>query len=114
LRNRLEFLRCPRFKGIFGMRVLTLLLVLPLLAACSADDWNYLTSFGASKPAEAEVAAAPATVPAASAPPAANAFCVGVAKQDATSNGFDTATQQRVAVNSYRQCVAVFGDGTGN
>ena len=92
------------------MRALALLLLLPLLAACSAGDWDYLTSFGNAKRAQALAPAPAAIARAAPAQPAPNAFCVAVAKQDATGNGFDTATQQRVAVSSYQQCVGVFGN----
>ena len=40
---------------------------------------------------------------------ALGAFCTGVANHDATTNGYDPATQGRVALQSYRQCVAIFG-----
>jgi hypothetical protein len=101
------------------MRISVLLLVLPLLAGCSDIDWNHLTSFGspsddAADPAGVASAAPAAAAPvpgqtsAASSPAAPNAFCLGVARQDATGNGFDTATQQRVAQRSYAQCVVLF------
>ena len=55
--------------------------------------------------------AAPAAAPIPEgAQPQPNAFCMSVATQDAGGNDFDPATQQRVFVQSYRQCVAVFGD----
>ena len=38
-------------------------------------------------------------------------FCEAVAKQDATSDGFDAPTQSRVFQRSFRQCVAMFGVG---
>ena len=100
----------PRLQGFFCMRVCVILLILPFLAACSGLDWDHLTSFGTSERAQA-AAPAPVSVARAAAPaqPAPNAFCMAVAKQDATGNGFDTATQQRVAVSSYQQCVGVFG-----
>ena len=96
------------------MRALPLLLILPLLAGCSGIDWASLTHFGSdsrpparaaspSQVASQELAAAPAPAQ----PP--NEFCLAVAKQDATENGFDTATQQKVAVRSYQQCVQLFG-----
>ncbi len=93
------------------MRIPVLLLVLPLLAGCSDADWNHLMSFGGSRDRrDVTQAAAPAApVPVAAAAPASNAFCMGVANQDATSNGYDPATQGRVALQSYRQCVAIFG-----
>ncbi len=52
------------------------------------------------------IAAAPA--PAAAAPP--NPFCVGIARQDATTQDFDAATQQKIAVQSYQQCMALYGN----
>ena len=35
-------------------------------------------------------------------------FCRAVATKDATENGFDPATQQRVLAQSYNQCVAIY------
>jgi pyruvate/2-oxoglutarate dehydrogenase complex dihydrolipoamide acyltransferase (E2) component len=100
------------------MRRLAFLLFLPLLTGCSGSTWDYLTSFGSDADDTPEVAAAAApdqaSAPAPAAPAAAqgapNAFCMAVARQDATENGFDTATQQRVLVRNYRQCVATFGN----
>ena len=94
------------------MRAPVFLLLLPLLAGCTDADWDNLTSFGPRDQAQVAQAAAPvpATAAASAAPPAGNAFCLGVARQDATTNGFDQATQQRVAVRSYQQCVELFGD----
>jgi hypothetical protein len=99
-----------------------------LLSACSDQDWNHALTFtglgsrenppsqpaAAARPAQpapgmAQVAPAPAPVPE-GAQPQPNAFCMSVATQDAGGNDFDAATQQRVFVQSYRQCVAVFGD----
>jgi hypothetical protein len=94
------------------MRIPVLLLVLPLLAGCSDGDWNNLMSFGGNRDRQevtAEAAAAPVPVPVAAAAPASNGFCMGVAKQDATSNAYDPATQARVAQQSYQQCVGIFG-----
>ena len=93
------------------MRVSVLLLLLPLLAGCTDADWDHLTSFGH---ADRDDAAAPATVAAAApapapGPAAPNAFCLDAARQDATSYGFDTATQTKVAARSYQQCVTIFG-----
>ncbi len=102
------------------MRVLVLLFALPLLAGCGAMDWDYLTSFGSSKRAEADAPAAPPariaqTAPAGAqpAPPAPDPFCLGVAKQDATTGGFDAATQGKVAIRSYQQCVGLYGASAG-
>lgn len=100
------------------------------LAACTDQDWSHALSFvgvggqtqgpapARPRPAPeagmAEPAAPkPATPPAeeqASAAPRLNAFCQTVAEQDAQNNDFDAATQARVLVRSYRQCVAVFGN----
>ncbi len=99
------------------MRAFALLLALPLLAGCSDTDWGSLMNFGS--PEAAQVAAVASQAPpadagvsanaAAGAQPAPNALCLGVARKDATENGFDTATQQRVALRSYQQCAAIFG-----
>jgi len=94
------------------MRLPALLLLLPFLAGCTDADWNHLMSFGGSRDRE-EVTQAAATAPApapVAAAPASNAFCTNVAQQDATGNGYDQATQQRVALQSYQQCVAIFGN----
>ena len=93
-------------------------LTLGLFAAgCTDSDWNHLLSFGGG--AEEEPVTAPAAAPApqpeataAAAPAPAlppNAeFCKNVATEDATRNGFDPATQQRVFQRSYQQCVAIY------
>ena len=97
-----------------------------LLSACSEQDWNHaLTYTGLGGSHEEAVAAPPAqagtpapvtVVTAAPIPegaqPQPNAFCESVAAGDAKGNDFDPPTQQRVFVQSYRQCVAVFGDVT--
>jgi hypothetical protein len=49
-----------------------------------------------------------ASIPNAPAQPANADFCRAVATQDATANGFDPATQQRVFARSYGQCVAIY------
>jgi hypothetical protein len=93
----------------FSMRVPAVLALLPLLASCTDSDWNNLLNFGSSSddyPAARPTAVA-AAAPAAPAGKPDN-FCLGVARQDATTNAFDTATQQRVAARSYQQCVAIF------
>ncbi len=108
------------------MRVLAVLALLPFLAGCTDSDWNRMLSFGGSEQTgsdSTEVAAAeppPATsAPAASATAtgapvqtasaAPDPFCLGIARQDAMSNDFDTATQQKVAARSYQQCMQIFG-----
>ncbi len=91
------------------MRVSALALLVPLLAACGPVDWQHLTSFGNSPRPEANTpatASAPQSAPAA---PAPDPFCLAVARQDATTQGFDQATQGRVALRSYQQCVGLFG-----
>jgi hypothetical protein len=79
-----------------------------LLSGCSEGDWDHLTSFDSAPSEEvAQPAAQPALV--ASAPvPDSTAFCQAVARQDATGNSFDAATQQRVARQSYAQCVSLY------
>lgn len=81
-----------------------------MLAGCSDADWNHaMTYTGVEQP---QVAAADPAPPPAQAPAAAmsdTGFCQAVAKQDATGNGFDPATEQRVFQHSFQQCVAMFG-----
>jgi hypothetical protein len=106
-----------------------------LLAGCSDTDWDHALNYAhlggsssedvdapvrtaAPRPTTAQQpAAAPqtvaATATAAPAPVTAAApdnadFCRAVATQDATENGFDPATQQRVFAQSYGQCVAIY------
>lgn len=123
------------------LAVLTLAVSLPL-TACSSE-WDYLTSFG-SPPADDEevVAEAPApqtatqtatqaassaprqvasaqpgTPPVQAAAPAMDPWCSQVMTSDvamAQRNGMDQATQQRMAVASYRQCLAIFTGATTN
>ena len=93
-------------------------------AGCSDTDWdralNYvypapddadLTSDAspqpAARPRPVTTVAAPETAAAPAAPANAD-FCRAVATQDATGNGFDPATQQRVYARSYGQCVAMY------
>jgi hypothetical protein len=108
------------------------------LMGCTDSDWdralNYvypapddadLTSdasppaTAAASPNTASIPSSPATVsstaasntaaiPGAPAQPANADFCRAVATQDATANGFDQATQQRVFARSYGQCVAIY------
>jgi hypothetical protein len=91
------------------MRALVLLLLLPLLAGCGASQWDYLTSFGSpARPAIAQ----PAPISRAAPPPAGtqpDPFCLAVAKNDASGAGFDQATEGKVALRSYQQCVGIFG-----
>jgi hypothetical protein len=113
------------------IRITAFLAAALLLSACSDQDWNHALTFtglggshenpspqpvAAARPAQpapvtAQAGSMPASVPE-GAQPQPNAFCVSVATQDASGNDFDPATQQRVFVQSYRQCVVVFGDAT--
>jgi hypothetical protein len=98
-----------------------------LLAGCSDADWNHALNYtgmsqamdyagmGGDDNATADTVqpaapAATATAAASSAPaPVPNSdLCKAVATQDATSNDFDPATQQRVFARSYSQCVAIY------
>ena len=92
-----------------------------LLAGCSEADWNHAlnyTGMGGDEDSNAEAAvpvpasaptSATAAAPEAPAPAAPNSdLCRAVATQDATSNEFDPATQQRVFTRSYSQCVAIY------
>ena len=89
-----------------------------LVAGCSDTDWNHAlnyTGLGGDEDATAEPAqpAAPAAAATAAAPQAPASvpnsdLCRAVATQDATSNDFDPATQQRVFARSYSQCVAIY------
>src|SRR5688572_23126232 len=98
---------------------------------------DYLTSFGSAPSDDEEVVAeAPQTASeasnqaASSAPrqvataqpgtpsaPAMDPWCSQVMSADvamAQRNGLDQATQQRMAVTSYRQCLAIFAGATPN
>jgi pyruvate/2-oxoglutarate dehydrogenase complex dihydrolipoamide acyltransferase (E2) component len=100
-----------------------------LLAGCTDSDWdrtlNYAHLGGApseevdapvttavpqpvTAPRAATQAAAAAPAPVAPAAPENADFCRAVATKDATENGFDPATQQRVLAQSYAQCVAIY------
>ena len=120
----------PETKVFFAMRLAALLCAALLLAGCSDADWDHLMRFGDAprvadrtgpapiataaqdagvKDAGAQDAGQAAQPVAASAAAAPNAFCLSVANQRATSDGFDAATQARMAISNYRQCVAIFG-----
>lgn len=84
-------------------------------AGCSSlPSLHSLLSFDRDQP-DPVVAAAAAPVPVAPPPatPAAaqpDEWCMRVAANDraqAAANGFDTATQDRMTVQSYRQCAAL-------
>jgi hypothetical protein len=93
------------------------------LAGCTDAQWNHALNYGGmGEDAESEMADAPparaaAQVSAATAAPQPMAimptptnsdFCKSVATQDATANGFDPATQQRVLAQSYQQCLTIY------
>jgi|HubBroStandDraft_2_1064218.scaffolds.fasta_scaffold1064815_2 hypothetical protein len=97
------------------------------LSACSDQDWNHALTFtglggshdnASDAPPVARAAPAPMTAQVTTAPipdgaqPRPNAFCESVASQDTQGNNYDPATQRRVFVQSYQQCVAMFGDVT--
>jgi len=92
------------------------------LAGCTDAQWNHALNYGGmGEDAEPEMANAPparaaaaqvsaaAPQPMAAMPAPANSdFCKSVATQDATANGFDPATQQRVLQQSYQQCLTIY------
>jgi uncharacterized lipoprotein YajG len=93
------------------MRAVVVAASLFLLTGCSAMPDN-LFNFD-SPQAEAEAPAAPQAAPqqqAAVVVAPNDSLCRAVAQQDATGNGFDAPTQQRVAQQSYAQCMALHGN----
>ncbi|HVW72661.1 MAG TPA: hypothetical protein VHC39_03400 [Rhizomicrobium sp.] len=102
------------------MKKLSALIVCLLLAGCSDADWNHAlnytglggdedaTAADAVQPVAAPAEAAAVATPSAPAPVPNSDLCKAVATQDATSYGFDAATQQRVFARSYSQCVAIY------
>jgi len=97
------------------MRPMPLILALCstlLLSACSDADWDGLLSFTGMSAGDTDVAVA---APAPPAPPprpvAANApdpFCIAVAGQELKEGAFDQATQQKMALRGYKQCMDLF------
>jgi len=90
-----------------------------LLAGCTDADWDHVMNYTGLEQADATdvtpVTTAPrpvapaATVAAAPAAETGNTdFCRSVAAQDASGNGFDQPTQQRVFARSYAQCMAIY------
>jgi hypothetical protein len=83
-----------------------------LLAGCSDADWNHAlnyTGLGSDQEAQADPAAVHVVPPPPPPAPVPNSeLCRAVATQDATSNDFDPATQQRVFARSYSQCVSIY------
>jgi hypothetical protein len=85
-----------------------------LLAGCSDADWNGALNY-AGLGGDTDATADTAVEPAAPAAPGTQAqavpnsdICRAVATEDATQNGFDPATQQRVFARSYSQCVTIY------
>jgi hypothetical protein len=85
-------------------------LLLPVLAGCSSVR-GLLAFEDQTPPAAAEMDAAPADVAPAAAPADSMAqWCQRVAataRRDAAASGFDSATQERLAAQNYRQCLAM-------
>jgi hypothetical protein len=92
--------------------------LLILLAGCTDKEWSGTMSFigldetppparTVARPVQPVARAAPVQSVQAAQP---DPFCQSVAKQDSESNGFDAATQNRVFVRSYQQCVGMFGN----
>jgi hypothetical protein len=87
-----------------------------LLAGCTDADWDHVMNYtgleeqdAASDEVPRTAAPPPAAVAAAPAAETGNAdLCRSVAAQDASSNGFDQPTQQRVFARSYAQCMAIY------
>ena len=84
------------------------------LAGCSDADWDHAlnyTGLGGDEDAQARSRGCRHVLPpppAAPAPVPNSDLCRAVATQDATSNDFDPATQQRVFARSYSQCVTIY------
>ena len=85
-----------------------------LLSGCSDMGWDGAMSYVGLGPSDQPAQAEPATAEAAPAMPAqtnpADTWCRTVATRDAQTaarNGFDAATQERVAATSYRQCIQI-------
>ena len=92
--------------------VLSCVLVLTGCSTVSSywDMFNFSDSGNEDDAArEQQAAAAPAhpAIPVAT-PGTPDPFCVAVARQESGAETFDTATQQRMAVRSYQQCVAMY------
>ncbi len=94
-----------------GRHIFLLALLLPGVAGCSS--MRGLLAFGDAAPAETQVIAAPAATPA-DAPRLPVDWCQRVAAQarsTAAASGFDAATQERLAAQNLRQCMAMDTSG---
>jgi hypothetical protein len=86
------------------------------LAGCSDADWNHAMTYSGLGP-QRIAADATGVLPGENTPPPPaqtstapdTSFCQSVAKKDATSDGLDAATQQRVFQQSFQQCIQMFG-----
>jgi hypothetical protein len=94
-----------------------------LLSGCTTEDWDSATSYVGLGQSDAQADFPDASPPDTSAPapgPAANAgtpssFCAGAARSaagQAAQDGVDRTGQQKVAEDSYRDCVAKAQHGT--
>lgn len=107
------------------MKTHSVLIFCLLLAGCTDADWDRTLNYTglessdtastetpattAPRPVAPTVAATPGATAAAPVAEAGNVeFCRSVAMQDATENGFDQPTQQRVFARSYAQCMAIY------
>ena len=97
------------------LRLAAVLSCVLLLTGCSTvssywDMFNFSDSANADDAVrEQQAAAAPARpAPPATAPGTPDPFCVAVARQDSGADTFDTATQQRMALRAYQQCMAMY------
>ena len=97
------------------LRLAAVLSCVLLLTGCSTissywDSFNFSDSANEDDAAREQQAAAAPARPATSAvtPGTPDPFCVAVARQDSGADTFDTATQQRMALRSYQQCVAMY------
>ncbi|MDB5733720.1 MAG: hypothetical protein JWN16_357 [Alphaproteobacteria bacterium] len=70
-------------------------------------DTDNLLSFDRAPDKADTVAVEPVAPQPVAAAPAGDAFCRSVATQDATKTAFDSATVQRMLVQSYTQCLAL-------
>lgn len=92
------------------LRLLTCLCALVLLCGCGSLRGLLSYSGARQAPPAAPVAAVQAPPPAQAAAPQPDEWCMRVAANEraqAASDGFDAATQDRVTLQSYRQCVAL-------
>jgi hypothetical protein len=97
------------------IRLAAILSCVLLLTGCSTvssywDMFNFSDSANEDDAMREQQAAAAPARPATPAitPGTPDPFCVAVARQESGAETFDTATQQRMALRSYQQCVAMY------